>query len=58
MKWQVIMQENGEAMLGGKMVEQMMRVGTKPIVTYALAPQNTDVVLVVFLVAIKLSGVV
>ena len=52
------MQENGEAMLGGKMVEQMMRVGTKPIVTYVLAPQNTDVVLVAFLVAIKLSGVV
>ena len=56
--WLVIMQENGEAMLGEKMEVLMMKVGTKPFVTTVVAPQNTDVVLVAFLVATKLFGVV
>lgn len=51
------MQENGEAMLGGWMVELMMRAGTKPFVTAVAQPQNTDLVLVAFLVATRLFDV-
>ena len=50
------MQEDGEAMLGGWMEVLMMRVGTKPFVTTVVEPQNTDVVLVACLVAIRLLG--
>ena len=48
------MQEDGEAMLGGKMAALMTKVGTKPFVTVAAKPQNTDVVLVAFLVVTRL----